>query len=1272
MPAGNAISEQQQLQQQQHIAAACMRELANGLTELFTDMLLKTRYSNFVTAARMLSLQVCQHLRHNLAVRQQQQLLQSPQAAAARMTASRGIAGAGAGAVHLHLAMPSMQLPPYMLLLAAGSWCGALQAPAAGQVGAPSGAQQPGQAAAGSTRLVPAQVSVLLPALEITFARRPGLHSSDGLVLVLCNAEGLPGPVVKEMRLPAGLKSSSSSRKKAAHQVLAAAAAAAAVSRGSVAPSAVQRKRRRTEDDAGQQEEHVGERGVVPAGQGEAAGAPSGPAQQQELHPQQQQLGEYMAQLSAAVEFSEAQLTYERLVLELNALQVVFEEQQPLPRVQEQQQAANGLGQQQHPPCVQGQQQPGGWPQPSIRLISIPGCPLFQQLQRPAGCSPDVVGLSAVWLCCGPSCGQWSVHLTGKLYSQQCQQPAPAAAAAVGAAPALTASRQQEEQQHQAAAALWCWQYDFWAGDDVRGAVLQLQQLVHMQSFLHRLELLALGSQQLDVADSSSCLAGSSPAAATAGNKHAAPAAADVCEEGGDGDAEQRPIKRARHNLQDNEQQQHLPDGWPDGLEAPASNGPMAAPLMNGMVQPAAASNHTQQHPDATNDTAQEQPTANGVHTAGSKAADDSWSAPQRSSSSCGLLWDWPGTGLVRLASYSCSQAVLESGRPLQQVSSSKPQQQQQQGMRSKVQFLVSWQPLYDFKPRGQQTPVVQPSVGPWGEASSAWPSSSSSTIWVDVHDRQHQQQTAGPGPASSSSKGSVPSVLLPEDVLAAVCCVSCSSPCVPDMLLSELAAMADDGNEDVLLDALAVLGWPLSQLQPLLGHNTPSKVGLLLSKGPKVTGKWRPSITSSMPSGNWWHLRVTVAAELVGPEPEAQQQAAEPPNGAAPAVKLRRKQQLLLDFVLVTGGAVKVYVQQLAPAAATGGSAGRDLLHAGSTASSIKQEVDAAAAAATAAAPVTAVYAQGITHAVLQHIKRKQPGVNCLPAFGPCTWQQQVVPQYQGPPPDSSSTNTAVRQPLSGCWVQTGDLHALLPCFIDAWTQHTVKIAVAEQERAAQAAAARVAAAAAAAATATAAAAVGGTPPPAGAQQQPAAVQQQQQQQQQAGQVAPQQHPVGQQQPSQQQPQQQQGQQQQQQHVPQMTQQGQQVSQVMQQHNQQQQQQQLAQQQLQMSQQAAMMLQRAQQVSGNAAYTATVPGMAASMPMAGAAAAVVRPGTLTVPMHGQAGLVAQAVPGAARVSQPMMGHHAAPGMMPSTGWTMTMQSVPQQQHPAQQQHRQS
>ena len=1236
LPGGVATSIQQH---QTAVVIPCLEDLGKGLTQLCQELLLKQRYANLVTAARMLSLQPSHHLRAFLSGGQPLQQLKHTQGVTAQPRQHQ-----------VYLAMPSMQLPPYMQLLAAGSWCESAaqkeQAAAQQQAAGGFGAGQREQ-------LVPARLATLNPVLCIMFPRVPGAPpsgdkppSSDWLLLVLSNSQGLPGPLVKELKLSRSDNDASSGAGAAdgvAGQQPPTAGAAAVVAAG-VTGRQVQsagRKRSRSE-----------------AAEGDAVGLPpllqqQQPLQQQQQPLQQQQQSEQseprmqqqadlsLEQLSTAVAYGKAMLLHERLLLELSALQVDHTAA-----------AAPPLSTQQQ------QQQQVPWTAPAIRLVSIPGVELYQQLQRPAGCSPAAVGLQHVWLRCGPGPGQWCVQLCGALYNQQQRLPA-------------------------AGESLWQWQFDFGAGQDVRGALLQLQRLLHMQHFLNRLELLSCGRQQLDVLQHRSSIVVGVSAAAVGGLQD------------GEGSVLDRPAKKQRHSRssadQQGQQQQQQGDhaacqadgvldnglqGCGQGLEVVA-NGPACRPL-NGTLQSSAVTSNGQLH-SHTNSSNKGHSQAPGPAADSTAAGGGSCIGSSGSSKVSGLLWHWPSTGLVHLASYSCFEAVLQCSRPLPNSAAAAQSEPPQQQSPAKVQFHVCWQPKYEFGtgPRSSTAAAVQPSVGlgPPGTATqlggsgTAWPSSSNTTTWLDAHTAPQPPQQQQPQQQQPQQQPRV--VLTAQEVLSMGCCVSCSSPSVPETLLAELADMASCGFVDQLLDALSLVGWPLSQLRPLLSESAPARVGALLAKAAKRAegvvcrsgggaagggvlnvGGWWPSVVVSMPADLWREVRVTVGAEAAGPGAslttqqqqggEAAAAAAGGDVGAAP----RMRYQLLLDFCLDSRGRVKLTVRQQVMTVA---------------------EVTTAVAAAAPEAETAAEYASSIVHAAWKHLNPlgqnpQGPKVGLLPTFGSCSWQRQIPQQQQGA---GGGQDRQLR--VSGFWVTTPSLSAVLSSLLEAWTHHVVKASAA-----AAVAAGRVRAAAAAAA-ATSAGATGGVQVAVG--QQPA---QQPMQQQQHGQVdVKSEH------------------QQQQQQVTQAQQQQLGQAQVLQPNqqatlqavaaaratanlaaHQQQQQQQM------MSGQPGRQQQQGPNSQGTTTlYAAVGPGaaggqvavqaMAVSMPAAGPGANAARPVAVAMPMQQQGGMMSHQGMAGMQYGMQMLGPNGATYVQAGTGWPMGMPGMQQQQHPAQQQQRQ-
>jgi hypothetical protein len=745
---------------EQQAAITALQELATGLTDLCGELWMKIQLSSFLAAARTLALHHTHHTFKGLS--QPPQLLYLPSAAAALAPGGSssssdgggGPAGAssssGLGAVSpiksssqhtMYLAMPNLQLPPYMLLLASGAWCG----------NTPAGSSSCAAAAAAAADL-PASAAALGPTLCMSFPRRRVMgESRDCLLLVLCDAQGLVGPVLKRIRVPVSCYASVAA---------VAAAASVAVGAGSAAAAAGQlRKRKR---------DYAGDAGTPQDNQQQQAQ----PEQQQQPQQQQQQQRqprvrgqllqpeEHITELTAAVRWCQARLTYERVKLELEALQLDFQEVQllQLPAVRLQGTTAE----------LQQQQQQV-WQQPGIKLLGVPGVHLFQQLQRKPGCSPSSLGLQEVWFSTGPEYGQWRMHVRGSFY----HQATAAAAAAAAAVNGLDLQQQQQQQQQQGPPDFY--EYDLRAGHSVRSAVLQLLRMLHMQVFLNRLETMAWGAQALQVVQVGSSIGllvqavqlqsdSKQAAAATVGG------AADVGMEEADGALPA--AKRAKQNKQ---QQQ---DGLDNGSATAAAAG---VGMANGVASHGEEVLHSSHLPSSNGKLLADGP----MHLSGSRAgADAGHSSSSSKESPYGLLFHWEGTGLVRLSSYSCWAAQLVCGAPLQPLAAGSS------SSRQRLRFSVQWEPQFEFATHSSSS-----------SSGSCNGSSSTTTTWVDVR----------PAAGSRGGGGAYDRAVPAADVLAMTCSMQCSAQHVPADVLNELCDMANCDAVDVLLDTLGIVAWPLA-----------------------------------------------------------------------------------------------------------------------------------------------------------------------------------------------------------------------------------------------------------------------------------------------------------------------------------------------------------------------------------------------------------------------------------------------------------------------------
>jgi hypothetical protein len=1004
---------------EQQTALLSLQELALGLTDLFGELWMKMQLSSFLAAARSLALHHTHHTFKGLS--QPPQLLYLPSAAAAagapgRSSSDGGAAAAAAAGVSslggvspiksssqhtMYLAMPNLQLPPYMLLLASGQWCG--NAPAG------SGSAKLRAAAAAASSL-PSCAAALGPTLCMSFPRRRVVgESRDCLLLVLCDAQGLAGPVLKRIRVPVSCYSSVGA--------LAAAAASAGGDAAAAAAAAGQQRKRKRDDDA------------AAAG---SVGTPQDEQQQQQDQRQQQQRQprirglllqpeEHAAELGAAVRWCQSRLTFERVKMELEALQLEVEEVQLL-RLPSGQLLSSG----QVPAAAaaaaaaspQQQQQQQVWQQPEIRLLGMPGVQLFQQLQRKPGCVPSSLGLQEVWFSTGPEYGQWRMHVRGSFYHQT--SAAAGAEGSTAAAPAVVdgLAKQQQQQQQQGPADVY--EYDLRAGDSVRCAVLQLLRIVHMQLFLNRLESLAWGAQSLQVvqvgsSSSSSSMgfgvaalqasSGSTPAAAAAGGD----ADVDMVEADGSGGGVSPPAKRLKQQQQQ-QQQQH--DGVGSGSATAAAAAGAGVGLANGVSPHSNGTSGSGLKPSsngqlADGDKQQQHMSLTHSPAAAAAAAAGTPTGIASSSSPYGLLFHWAGTGLVRLAQYSCSTALLECGAPLQPLASSGSSSSSHESSRQRLQFAVQWQPRFEF--------TTHNSYSSSSGSSTAGLSSSTTTTRVDVRPSAvasasgSTSAAAGSGSSSGWARGKAASA---QDVLDVACSMQCNAQHVPADLLNELCDMVNSGCIDLLLDGLSLLAWPLAGVAAAFAAPVQPAAQLSTLAGPlqaagELAGKLGVAscrtVSSCAVSGPY-HVRYRVEWQQ---QQEGAALVAVSSTAGAPSAAAAAAHGLVLELLFACHGRVKVLIRQRDPAAAT------------------QPQQQQHASSSSTARQATAAAIRGFMRHFMQQRGARVP---LLPAVS--TGHYLTVLPEQG-----SVSGDAV----AGFWLQAQHVGVVLQELLHYWQQHVV-----------------------------------------------------------------------------------------------------------------------------------------------------------------------------------------------------------------------------------------
>jgi hypothetical protein len=615
-------------------------------------------------------------------------------------------------------------------------------------------------------------------------------------------------------------------------------------------------------------------------------------------------------------------------------------------------------------------QQQQVWQQPGIRLLGVPGVQLFQQLQRKPGCVPSSLRLQEVWFSTGPEYGQWRMHIRGSFYHQA--TAAAAAGAAAGAANAAergllsavapaAANGQVRQQQQQQQGPPDVYEYDLRSGHCVRTAVLQLLRLLHMQLFLNRLEGMAWGAQSLQVVrvgSSSSSSMWPSPAAVQlqhgvlqSGSMPAAAAGGSVDAAADEDDGAQPPAERAK------QKQQQQQDGLNNGSAAAAEAG---AGMANGVLSHSAEAAGNGQLPISNGELAD-----GPLQHHKPKAA----AGVTSSSSANGLLFHWENTGLVRLAQYSCETAVLECGAPLQPVAAGSSSSS---SGRQRLQFAVQWQPRFEYTTHSSY--------------SNSTGSSSTTSEWVDV--RPHTP--AGTAAAGSSSSGTHDKAVSAAEVLAMTCSMQCNAPHVPADVLNELCDMANSSSEDLMLDALSIVAWPLAGIAAALA--APAAAPL--------AGNVSCRAVSSCALSGPYHVRYRV--DWLLQQPQQQSASAAVSSAAATAASV-----LMLEMVFACHGSVRVLIRQ------------QDSAPAPAPQQQQQQSPPGSSQAAVAAA---------IRGFVQQFVRQRGAQVPLLPAVSNGCYQTRL--------PEKGSRSADV---LAGFWLQTQHLSTVLQDLLQYWQQHVV-----------------------------------------------------------------------------------------------------------------------------------------------------------------------------------------------------------------------------------------
>ena len=729
------------------------------------------------------------------------------------------------------------------------------------------------------------------------------------LLVSACNIQGLPGPVFKRIVVPGSCYLFKASQQAAAAGAVPSSSAGA----GGAEAAAGGDETARTQDGPDSQ---AAAGGVAGAGEGVGSGARPGPIST-------------VLELPGVVAWCHVRMTYERLLVELQALQLPYTEsmQAPATAGAGASDAGEGRDSSSSRRSSSSSGKATGWhPQPVVYLLDVPGMDLYMQLVRRSRLRPSRVGLKEVWFTIGAEPGEWAMHLRGSCleasslrsssgYGSKSRELQAAGRAAGQAAAVATGE-------------VTTYLFSFQRGEDVRGAVVLLQQVLHLQRFLVKLESLALGVQALSVAGHGVLAGATPPAVAPIPSEAAGEAAA-----GGDEDVDDLHLvvddanyglamqekkcvpggvagsnagaanalkgvlsrKRGSSTIQEEEegqlqqhkdltqigsgangsadhdmngfffepaakrvklgergggqqQQQQGEDGEQQQAQQQGEDGEQQQQqqeqqqqLANGRVPdqlangPSVLGNHhhpqQQQGLEAGGVGIAKQNGGLGLHAAtqmplaplgGTEEANGSGpqgpvghsgpvcdvgsSSSSSSRGGSGLLWHWAGTGLIRLVEVSATHAVLACGPPLQQQgrawqpgvggesSTGAPASRSTSRAMQEVRFTFSWQPA---------CPVQDAAAG--GELGAAGASAAAGAAGG-----AHINTT------SSSSSGASQRWVEPSHLLGMKCKVT-ADVAVPVGVLEELGEMVDAGEEGLLLDALAVVAWPLAALSRLV-----------------------------------------------------------------------------------------------------------------------------------------------------------------------------------------------------------------------------------------------------------------------------------------------------------------------------------------------------------------------------------------------------------------------------------------------------------------------
>lgn len=557
-----------------------------------------------------------------------------------------------------------------------------------------------------------------------------------------------------------------------------------------------------------------------------------------------------MRELGIAVAWARQRITHERLLFELRALQVPFNELLPAARG-----AAAAAGPAAKAAGAAGAAAGAGAsaaPRAGVLRLRLSGVVGEEQvavrLPRRKGLAPATVGIDEVVLCAcachgqqgsqGSQDGWWSMHVRGTFYQDFVDKGSGAGvgaggfaveAAACGRAANCSSSRGGGGCEVGGGGGGWVrFDYCFHRGQHVRDALLHLLRMAHVLRLLCRLEGLALGAHSLPVASSSH------PLAPVQGHP----------QERQQQEGEQAGLRPAKRPRMDGAAGAGAAAGASGGEEGTQVNG-------NGGAHHLAVPNGLSFIPDG-GPAGAGAAACNGVSPSSGNGASGA-AAP-------GLVWHWPGSGTVLLVGCSSTAVVLECGQPLPAPpSAAGGAALDSGGRRGAAAADGSNGTGPEQQDRGRRRLRLMISWSPPEEASGV-------------------PDTAAASAAAAVTAGSAPEAACV--LLRLRCRVRGGAPGL-GASLQVFGEMAGLGEEGLMLDALAICGWPYACLGAALERRALQQAGI------------RPREVSLHGRGSSPYL----ARLLIGPPAGAATAAQQAGGGTAAAAGAAALQAVDLSF---------------------------------------------------------------------------------------------------------------------------------------------------------------------------------------------------------------------------------------------------------------------------------------------------------------------------------------------------------------------------------------